>query len=134
MKNIISLLFVLSCSISFAQKVEFKKGKVLVDKVECMTYSSTSNTVELTTLDNKNNIILKFIRTGVGQNDGLYTKIVFVEQNKSFTTRSYIFSKGILVSKMLKEKILKECTIDESAIDKFIVKYDEQIEETLIRH
>ena len=79
-------------------------------------------------------IILKYIRTGVGQNGGLYTKVIFVEQKKSFTSKSYIFNKKLLIKKLLSNKVLKDCEINQNKIEKFLIKYDEGIEETLIRH
>ncbi len=105
----------------------------MVDGTECLNYDISPNNVEFTTNDDSQTIILKFIRTGIGQNGGLYTKVVFVEQDKSFTSKSYIFNKKILVKKLLSNKVLKDCKIDETKIDKFLMKYDEKIEETLIR-
>ncbi len=131
------VLFILSLTCIFgtinAQKIKFKKGKVMVDGTECLNYDISPNNVEFTTNDDSQTIILKFIRTGIGQNGGLYTKVVFVEQDKSFTSKSYIFNKKILVKKLLSNKVLKDCKIDETKIDKFLMKYDEKIEETLIR-
>ena len=137
MKKTLLLLLVLFTFVGMAnaQKIKFKKGKVLVDGVECLNYdSSDPNQVMISTLDNSQTIFLKSIRTGVGQNDGLYSKVVFAEQKKSLTSRSYIFTRGILVKKLISNKVLDNCTIDPSKMDNFILRYDEQIEERLIRH
>lgn len=131
---LLALLFMGAMATVNAQKIKFKKGVVTVDDVECLNYDSSATNVEYNTLDNSNTFILKFIRTGVGQNGGLYTKVVFVEQNKSFTSKSYIFSKSLLVKKLIADEVLKDCSIDESKLDKFILKYDEGVEETLVRH
>tara|TARA_A100000171_G_C2016517_1_gene88998 strand:- start:56 stop:466 length:411 start_codon:yes stop_codon:yes gene_type:complete len=136
MKTVVLFTLTFICLIGTmnAQKIKFKKGKVIIDNVECLNYDGDSNNVELTTTDNKQTIFLKFIRTGIGQNGGLYTKVIFVEQDKSFTSKSYIFSKKLLIKKLLSDEVLVDCKIDESKIDKFLLKYDEGIEDTLIRH
>lgn len=135
MKKIIALvLFFFVGANLFAQSVKFKDDKVFVDEKECLNYSSDANNIELTTIDGKQTIFLKFIRTGEGFNGGLYTKIIFVEQNKSLTTRSYIFTKKILVNKLLSNNVIVDCAINEESIDKFILKFDEKIEESLIRN
>ena len=102
--------------------------------LERLDYISSSTNAEIITKDGNQTIILKYIRTGVGHNGGLYTKVVFVEQEKSFTSKSYIFNKKLLVKKLLSDAVIVDCGIDESKIDKFIMKYDEGIEETLVRH
>lgn len=136
MKNLLLLIFIsLSINTITAQKAEFKKGKVFVDNKECLEYKkSDANNIEISTLDGTQTIYLKYIRTGIGHNGGLYTKIIFVEQDKSFTSRSYIFTKKILVQKLLADEVVKECMIDEEQINKFLMKYDEKIEESLIRY
>ncbi len=136
MKTILLIALTCMCFVGAmnAQNIKFKKGKVLVDTVECLNYDGDANNVELITIDGEQTIFLKFIRTGVGHNGGLYTKVIFVEQEKSFTSKSYIFSRKLLVKKLLAAEVLKNCTIDESKIDKFILKYDEGIEDSLIRH
>ncbi len=136
MKKLLLAVIVTICTMGTinAQKIKFKKGNVLVDDVECLTYESNSTTVELVTKDGSQTIILKYIRTGVGHNGGLYNKVVFVEQDKSFTSKSYIFNKGNLTKKLITEGVITDCNVDESKIDKFILKYDESIEDTLVRH
>lgn len=115
-------------------KVKFKKGIVSVDEKECLNYESTPTYTELITLDETQTIILKYIRTGIGHNGGLYTKVIFVEQEKSLTSKSFIFTKKLLVKKLIANKVLSDCNVNEVKIDKFILKYDEDIEETLVRH
>lgn len=133
----ISLILVLLFTIvhSHSQNIKIKDKIVWVDNQECLKIASIdANNVEFTTLDESQTIILKFIRTGMGTNDGLYNKIFFVEQNKSFTTRSYIFTKKLLIEKLIESKVISDCKIDDSKIDKFIMKFDENIEENLIRY
>lgn len=111
-----------------AQKIKFKKGKVIIDNVECLNYDSSPNNVEYTTSDGKQSIILKYIRTGIGQNGGLYTKVIFVEQDKSLSCRAYLFNKKSLVKKLLSSKVLLNCQINNKKIDTFLKRYDEKIE------
>jgi len=131
---LLTLLFICVSGTVNAQKIKFKKGKVIIDSKECLNYESSSTNAEISTEDDKQTIILKYIRTGVGQNGGLYTKVVFIEQDKSFTSKSYIFNKKLLVKKLISDKVLIDCKIDESKINKFVMKYDEGIEKTLVRH
>lgn len=135
MNKILLLIGFLFCMNNVnSQTVKFEKEKVLVDGKECLlNNSSDANNIELTTNDGKQTIFLKFIRTGIGHNGGLYTKIIFVEQNKSLTSKSYIFTKKLLVNKLISDKVLVDCVINTDSIDKFILKYDEKIEESLQR-
>jgi len=135
MKHVIFLIVTLICVTNlYSQSIKFKNNKVLIDGQECLIDNSTINNVELVTNDGKQTILLNFIRTGVGFNGGLYTKIIFVEQNKSLTSRSYVFTKRLLVSKLLSDKVLVDCNINEDNINKFVMKYDEKVEENLIRY
>src|SRR5690606_1929643 len=134
-KQFIFLIVILvSANDLYSQSVKFKNDKVIVGGEECLIHnSSDANNIEFTTKDGQQTIFLKFIRTGIGQNRGLYTKVIFVEQNKSLTSRSFIFSRKLLVNKLLSEKVIVDCEIKDENIDKFIMKYDDKIEEALIR-
>jgi len=126
MKKTLTLLFIfMYVGIIHAQKVKFKDDVVLIDGIECLKYDSEAKNVMIMGIDDKQTIILKYI--GQPQID-LYTKVVFVEQNKSFTSKSYIFTKKDLVKKLIKNGVLNSCKFDESKIDKFILRYDESIE------
>lgn len=130
MKKIILFLMLASIGVLQAQKVKFEKRSVFIDDVKCLKYdASDPNNVMISDLEGKQTIYLKFIRTGVGHNGGLYTKIVFAEQKKSFTSQSYIFTRKLLVKKMIKDELIKNCTFDESKMDKFIMRYDENVKE-----
>lgn len=126
------MIFLVSLHVN-AQKIQYKDGSVTVDGTECLTYTKGPTHVEVTTLDGNHTVLLKYIRTGEGPNGGLYYKIIFVQQQKSLTTRSYNFTKKLLVKKLMQSNVLNDCKIDESKIDRFILTYDENIEEQLIR-
>ena len=117
-----------------AQKIKFKKGVVTVDGEECLKYSTSLSNITISSLDESQTIYIKYIRTGVGESDGLFTKIIFVEQEKSFTSKSVIFTKKYLVKRLIQDNVIKECEFDKSKIDRFMMLYDEKIEENLIRH
>ncbi len=135
MKHLLLLTFALFLfGIIQAQDVKLKKGKVLVDGVQCMKYDGDLNHVEFETMDGEHTILLKYIRTGVGQNDGLYNKVIFVGKDQSFTTRSYIFTRKNFVKKLISNGVITDCGMDAANIEKFCAKYEENIEESLIRY
>lgn len=130
---LLALSFVCIIGTVNAQKIKFQKEKVLVDGIECMNYDSSPDYVELTSNQENQTIILKFVRIGEGQNQSMYTKVIFVEQEKSLSSKSYTFTKKLLVKKLIEENVLQDCTIDQSKINKFVMKYDEGIEESIMR-
>jgi len=131
MKKTILLLTLLigMFQVTQAQKIKFKKGVVSVDGIPVMNYESDVQTTELTSLDDKNTILLKNIRESEYTNGEVYSKITFAEQKKSLTSKSYIFTRKALIKKLLKNKIIDaDGNFNPSKIDKFIMKYDEKIE------
>jgi hypothetical protein len=133
-RTIILIAVCLACSVAQAQSVKLKKGNVFVDDQVCMTYDADMKSATFKTPDGGQTVVLKFIRTGVGENDGLYTKVVFVEQGKSLTTRDYTFTKKLLIKSLVSKELLKDCVFDPSKIDLFIEQYDERVEENLTRY
>src|SRR5690606_1802768 len=90
-----------------AQNISIKKNVVTIDGKECLNATNSDpNHVEITTLDGQQTILLNFIRTGYGPNKGLYTKVIFVEQNLSLTSQSYIFTKKLLIKKLIQDKVI----------------------------
>ncbi|MBQ0788780.1 MAG: hypothetical protein KBT69_14875 [Oceanihabitans sp.] len=75
---LITLISIWSIGSINAQKIKLKKGIVYIDDTKCMKYTGNVSNAELISNDGKQTIILKFIRTGVGHNGGLYTKVIFV--------------------------------------------------------
>lgn len=127
-KNYLFLIVLLqSFFIGSAQDVRFKKGIVYVDDKECLKYDSDANNVSYQSLEGEDLFVLKFIRVG----GILYTKVVFVESQMHLTSENYIFSKKLLVQKLLKSNVIENCTLNEEKIANFIVKFDEKVEERL---
>ncbi|WP_236554692.1 hypothetical protein, partial [Flavobacterium sp. 9AF] len=58
----------------------------------------------------------------------LYNKIIFLDKKLSFTSKSYIFTKKLLIKKLLADKTLNECKLDSEKVEKFVMKYDENVE------
>ncbi len=127
---LITLVLISALQVANAQKIKFKKGVVTADGKPILNYENSILTKEFTTLDDAQTIILKFIHDSEYTNGETYCKVIFVEQNKSFTSRSYIFTKKILVKKLLKSKLIDaNGNFNSSKIDKFIMKYDEKVED-----
>lgn len=130
MKNtikIITAFFLLTTITAFSQDISFKKGIVIIDGKDCLKYDSDAMNVSYQNLNGDDLMILKYIRV----NDKLYTKVVFIESNLEFTSESYIFTKKLLVEKLLKSNALVDCNLVEEKLRTFVLKYDEKVEERL---
>lgn len=58
----------------------------------------------------------------------LYNKVTFVDQKLSFTSQSYIYTKKMLIKKLIKDNVIQDCKINLENLNKFIMKYDENVE------
>ena len=121
MKNTLIVLLLLSSFIGFCQDINFKKGIVSVDGKECLKYESDSNNVSFQNLNGDDIIILKYLRPDNTQ-ESLYIKVIFVESHQEFTSKSYIFTKKILIEKLLKSNTLVDCALNEEKLSTFILK------------
>lgn len=133
MKNIKSILLALILLISlasFGQDINFKKGIISIDGKECLKYDSDSNNVTYQNLKGEDIMILKFMRPD-GTQESLYTKVIFIESHQEFTSKSYIFTKKVLIEKLLKSNTLVNCSLDEEKVRTFVLKYDEKVEDRL---
>ncbi len=125
MKNFLTLAVLLIVSISLGQDINFKKGEVLIDDKPCLKYDSDGNNISYSSLDGTDLFVLKFIRV----NGQLYNKIIFMESQRELTTQSYIFTKKILIDKLLKVGALENCALNEEKVLTFIAKFDEKVEQ-----
>ena len=133
----ITLLLLMLFSIGFlqAQKIEFKNGLVYIYGKQCLKYdNSDPNNILISTLDESQTIFLKYIRVEVCDKIVFYSKIIFVEPNKSFEAMAYNFTKRLLIQKLLKNEVLglSDCTFDFSKLDRFILRYEEDISKNII--
>lgn len=123
-KFFLLIALVFSAAVS-AQDIDFKKGQVLIDGNPCLKYESDPNNVTYSTLDGTEIVILKFIRVhGI-----LYNKVVFLESGEEFTSQNYIYTKKLLVEKLLKSNTLVDCKLVPEKVKTFCIKNDEKVEE-----
>lgn len=115
-------------SSSFAQKIEIKKRSIYVDDKECLQLrDGDPNNVSMLDLQGNEIIFLKFVHnTRYGS---LYNKVVFPQQGLSFTSRSYIFTRKLLLHKLIGDGTLTDCHIDAEKLKRFILKYDEHVDD-----
>jgi hypothetical protein len=129
MKKLFYLLIFLlaSATASFAQEVDIKKNIVLVDNKEAYKIKkSNAINVSITDLEDNELVVLRFIHNSVY--GSVYNKVIFLEQDITFTTQSYVFTPKMLVKKLLEDKVLKDGKVDEKKAYNFAVKYDERVE------
>jgi len=124
------LVLLLSSYLTFSQDVNFKKVIVYIDGKECLKYDSDSNNVTFQNLKGDDIMILKYVRPDRTQ-ESLYTKVIFLESHQEFTSKSYIFTKKVLVEKLLKSNVLVNCELLEDKVATFVLKFDEKVEDRL---
>ncbi len=130
MKHIL-IIFLLGFSfLGFSQDIDFKKGIISVDGKECMKYDSDANTVTYQNLNGDDIMILKYMRPD-GSQASLYTKVIFIESRREFTSQNYIFTKKALIEKLIKSNVLVDCVLNDEKLENFILKYDEKVEDRL---
>jgi len=57
-----------------------------------------------------------------------YMRVTFLNQKKTFTSKSIIFTKKMLIRRLLNTKTIENCELNEDKVERFILKYDEDIE------
>jgi len=121
--SLLSLLF----SSAFCQEIDFKKNIVLVDGKECIKMSKEDAvSVSFSDMEGNEIVFLRFIHDS--KYAKLYNKVTFVDQNLSFTSQSYIYTKKMLIKKLIKDSVIQDCKINLENLKKFIMKYDENVE------
>ncbi|MFN8283784.1 MAG: hypothetical protein U0U67_11260 [Chitinophagales bacterium] len=124
----ISLILALLCTtiIGFSQEIDIKKGIVFIDGKECLKVNSDPNNVAFSDLQGNEIIFLKFIHDS--KYASLYVKVTFLDQKISFTSKSYIFTKKLLIKKLLEDGTLTDCKIVSEKAERFVLKYDEAVD------
>lgn len=126
-KNLLTLTFLLLSYIGFSQDIKFKDDFVLIDGKECLKINdSDPNNVSILDLQGNEIVFLKFIHNS--RYARLYTKITFLDQKLTFTSASYIFTKKLLIKKLLADNTLENCALNKEKVEKFVMKYDENVE------
>lgn len=127
----------LSTFLSYAQKVKFKKDKLVIDDKEIMKIETTgtfgANGYTLYQL-NGDKPLIDLISISNGTHMELsddFTKIKFLTNGKKLEINGGNLKEAIKL--MLKSELLKiDGTIDESKIDLFIENYDEKISDRTV--
>lgn len=125
-KIILTLSLFLISLVSFSQEIKIKDDIVSIDGKECLKIGGDANNVSISDLEGNEIIFLKFIHNS--KYGSLYNKITFLDKKLSFTSKSYIFTKKLLIKKLLADKTLSECKLDSEKVEKFVMKYDENVE------
>ena len=114
--------------LAFGQEIDIKNDIVSIDGKECLKISGGSNDVSISDMEGNEIIFLKFIHDS--KYAKLYNKVTFLDQRISFTSKSYIFTKKLLIKKLVADKTLVDCKLNPEKVEKFVLKYDESVEKT----
>ena len=126
MKTLYLVVAFLITNSLFSQEIKIKKDVVYVDGKECLKIDGDANNVSFYDLEGNEIIFLKFIHNS--KYGEIYNKITFLKQKKSFTSKSYIFTKNLLIKKLINDKTLIDCQLDDEKVENFVMKYDEDVE------
>ena len=125
-KNMLTLSFLFISLLGFSQDIKIDDDIVLIDGQECLKICGDANNVSISDLEGNEIIFMKFIHNS--RYGSVYNKITFLDQKLSFTSQSYIFTKKLLIKKLLEDNTLKECKLDPEKVERFVLKYDENVE------
>jgi len=126
-KILLTLSTVLLSYIAFSQNIEIKNNFILIEGKECLKINdSDPNNISILDLGGNEIIFLKFIHNS--KYGRVYNKITFLDQKLTFTSKSYIFSKKLLIKKLLSDNTLENCKLTPEKVEKFVLKYDENVE------
>jgi len=121
-----ALLLMLSISIIHAQKIKIKKGIIYVDGEKCLSTDGYPVNTTFYDINGEEIIFMKYLDD---PKDGeTYSKVTFLDQKISFTTKSYIFTRKMLLRRLLANKTIENCKLIPEKVERFILKYDENIE------
>lgn len=124
------LVFLIICMPFFnevyAQKIKIKKGIIYIDDQECLKTDGDPINMSFYDLEGEEIVFMKYLDD---KYDGdTYMKVTFLNQKKSFTSKSIIFTKKMLLRRLLNTNTIENCMLNEDKVDRFILKYDEDIE------
>ncbi|MCL9804944.1 hypothetical protein NAT51_05410 [Flavobacterium amniphilum] len=126
-KNFLVFAFTLISQMGFSQEIKIKDDIVTVDGKECLKINdSDANNVSILDLEGNEIIFLKFIHNS--RYARLYTKVTFLKEKLTFTSSSYIFTKKLLIKKLLADNTLENCKLNPEKVERFVLKYDESVE------
>ena len=110
----------------YAQKIKIKKGIIYIDDQECLKTDGDPVNISFYDLEGEEIVFMKYLED---KYDGdTYMKVTFLNQKKSFTSKSIIFTKKMLIRRLLTTNTIDNCMLNEDKVDRFILKYDENVE------
>ena len=143
-KIILGFAIVISC-LTFGQKVKFKSGKVVVDKVEVFQIQRVGDMETLSTLDGKEictviynvyQVRNPFPRTSYNSSswtpyvDESVQTIKFIDLKKDITTKLNLKD---IINAIISSKIVNaEGSLNAEAVDRFEAKYNDENAKLLI--
>ncbi|WP_452232512.1 hypothetical protein [Lacinutrix sp. MEBiC02595] len=126
LKHILTvLILMLSISMMQAQKIKIKKGVIYVDGTECLSTEGYPVKTSFYDLDGEEIIFMKYLETKRGES---YAKVTFLDEKLSLTSKSIIFTRKMLLRRLLASKVIENCKLNPDKIARFILKFDEQVE------
>ncbi|WP_223032930.1 hypothetical protein [Hanstruepera marina] len=127
LKHIITILITITfVNITQAQKIKIKKGVIYIDDEKCLTTDGDPLNISFYDLEGDEIVFMKYLDD---KRDGeSYMRVTFLSQKKSFTSKSILFTKKMLIRRLLDTKTIDNCMLNEDKVDRFILKYDEDIE------
>lgn len=109
-----------------AQKIKIKKGVIYVVDEKCLTTDGDPVNISFYDLEGEEIVFMKYLDD---KYDGdTYVKVTFLDQKLSFTSKSYIFTRKMLIKRLLETKTIENCKLNQDKVERFILKYDENIE------
>ena len=126
-KNIILSVALVMSVAAFGQDVSIKNGLISIDGKVCLKLADKDlNNVSILDLGGHEIIFLRFIHDS--KYGSLYNKITFIDQKLSMTSKSYIFTKKLLIKKLAVDNTISDCKLIPENVEKFVMKYDENVE------
>jgi len=120
-----ALALLVSISFIQAQKIKIKKGVVYVEGESCLTTDGDPVNISFYDADGEEIVFMKYLEDRKGQT---YMKVTFLEQKLSFTSQSIIFTRKMLLRRLLSSNTIENCKLNQDKVERFILKYDEDVE------
>jgi len=126
LKHSLTILFLTLCmSMLQAQKIKIKKGVIYVDGESCLTTEGYPVNTSFYDLDGDEIIFMKYLENTKGET---YAKVTFLDQKLSLTSKSIVFTRKMLLRRLLASKVIENCKLNPEKVERFILKFDEQVE------
>jgi len=126
LKHSLTILFLTLCmSMMQAQKIKIKKGVIYVDGENCLTTEGYPVNTSFYDTDGEEIIFMKYLETKKGET---YAKVTFLDQKLSLTSKSIVFTRKMLLRRLLTNKVIENCKLNPEKVERFILKFDEQVE------